>query len=137
MAGSPKWGVSVVIPLAPSVLDNLPEKKTSNYIFNIKGLHLGETWWRKNFIKAMENLKINYKERNLTPHSFRQSLNTNLLVAGCSELYVKKYLGWTDKNKDTQAIYTHITPENLSIIADRIDEIYSGKSNIIDFKKLG
>ncbi len=134
-AGDPKWGISVKIPLSERLLASLPEKGSCRYVFNDKGRRLGETWWRKNFIKSMDMFGIEYKTRNITAHSFRHSLNTNLLLSGCSELLVKKYLGWTDKNKDTQAIYTHIKPEHLTVIADKIDEIYSGKGNVIRFKK--
>jgi integrase len=134
-SGSPKWGVSVKIPL-PGKL-NFPEKSMSPYVFNDDGRRLGETWWRKNFIKAMELHEIDYKSRNFTPHSFRHSLNTNLLLSGCPELYVKKYLGWTDKSRDTQSHYTHIQPEHLVVVSDKIDEIYSGKSKIVEFVKTG
>lgn len=133
--GETKWGITVKIPLAERLVSSLPKKGSCRYVFNENGKRHGETWWRRNFIKAMEGLGIDIKARNITPHSFRHSLNTNLLLAGCSEFYVKKYLGWTDKNRDTQALYTHIKPENLVIVADKIDEIYSGNSNVVRFEK--
>lgn len=122
----PKWGKCVTIPLCKTVLDNLPEKGESPYVFTAEnGGPLYEAWWRRYFRKDMERLGIDRKARRLVPHSFRHSLNTNLLVAMIPELYVKKYIGWTDNSKDTQAIYTHIQPKDLKFVADKIDEIYS------------
>ena len=130
----PKWGVEVEIPLPKTLI--LPER-TGKYVFSEKGEKLGEKWWINNFYREMGAFGINCAERNITPHSFRHSLNTNLLLAGCYELLVKKYLGWTNKNKDTQAIYTHIKPEHLIVVADKIDEIYSGKGHVVEFTKTG
>ncbi len=92
-SGDVKWGMSVEIPLAASVLLNLPEKGSFRYIFHDNTRRTGETWWRNNFRRSMAAFEIDIDGRNISPHSFRHSLNTNLLLAGSPELYVKKYLG--------------------------------------------
>ncbi len=134
-AGNVKWDGNVKIPLAEILIAILPEKTGCKYVFNNNAKRIAKTWWLNNFRKSMEVFDINYQDRNLTPHSFRHSLNTNLLLAGVYDLYVKKYMGWTDRNRDTQSVYTHIKPEHLMVVADKIDEIYTGKGNIIEFQK--
>ncbi len=47
--GPPKSGKSRTIPLAPSVLENLPEKKHDLIFCYPDGTRLYETWWRKNW----------------------------------------------------------------------------------------
>ena len=120
----PKWDKCVTVPLCRTVLDNLPERTESPYVFTEDGAPLGETWWAKSFWREMKRLEIDYKERNLVPHSFRHSLNNNLLLAGVPRLFVRKYIGWSE-GRDTQEAYTHIEPENLRAVADKIDEIYN------------
>lgn len=124
---SPKWAKTVTIPLCRTLLDRLPPRGDSPYVFTTEYGHpLYEDWWKRHFASAMRRLGIDRKERNLVPHSFRHSLNTNLILAlGGKELFVRKYIGWTDNSKDTQAAYTHIEPEHLQFIADKIDEMYS------------
>lgn len=121
--GAPKWNIEVVFPMARKVLEDLPEK-TGNFVFINGKERIFETWWNRTFRRNMEKMGIDYKGRNLTPHSFRHSLNTNLLLAGVPDLYVRKYIGWTASSRDTQAAYTHIRPEDLRMVADAIDRIY-------------
>lgn len=123
----PKWGKCVTIPLCKTLLDRLPPRGESPYVFTAEnGGPLYLAWWRRHFNRSMELLGFDRKGRNLVPHSFRHSLNTNLIIAlGGQELFVRKYIGWTDNSKDTQAVYTHIKPEHLQFIADKIDEIYN------------
>ena len=121
--GTPKWGICVQFPLCKKAIDNLPEK-TGAFVFHIQAEHLQGKWWRRAFINSMQKMGIDYKGRNLTPHSFRHSLNTNLLLAGVPELYVRRYIGWTPSSKDTQAAYTHIKTQDLQIVADAIDKMY-------------
>ena len=119
----PKWEKCVTIPLCRTVLDNLPERGESPYVFSTEeGGRCYSRWWQEVF---ESEVRWRYPDRYLVAHSFRHSLNTNLLVAMIPELYVKKYIGWTDNNKDTQAIYTHIQPKDLKFVADKIDEIYN------------
>jgi len=117
----PKWGKCVTIPLCKTLLERLPAKGDCPYVFNINGKPLHTAWWQKMFRRNVSP----YFEGNYVAHSFRHSLNTNLLLALMPPLYVKKYIGWADRSLDTQAEYTHIKPENLKFIADKIDEIYN------------
>lgn len=121
--GTPKWNIEVVFPLARKILDDLPDK-AGDFVFMNGGRRIFETWWSRTFRRNMEKMGIDYKGRNLTPHSFRHSLNTNLLLAGIPDLYVRKYIGWTASSRDTQAAYTHINPEHLQMVSDAIDRIY-------------
>lgn len=122
----PKWDKKVTIPLCKTLLDRLPERTASPYVFvKADGTPIKPDTWNKYFRKEMDRMGFDRKARQLVPHSFRHSLNTNLIIAlGGHELFVKKYIGWTDRDKDTQAAYTHIKPEHLKFIADKIDEIY-------------
>jgi len=118
----PKWEKCVTIPLCKTVLDNLPERGESPYVFSTEeGGKCYARWWQEAFDN---DVRPRYSDRYIVAHSFRHSLNTNLVLAMIPELYVKKYIGWTDRDKDTQASYTHIKPEHLKFIADKIDEIY-------------
>jgi len=121
--GTPKWNIDVVFPMAEKILEDMPEK-TGDFVFMNGDDRIFESWWRRTFLRNMEKMGIACRARNLTPHSFRHSLNTNLLLAGVPDLYVRKYLGWTASSRDTQAAYTHITPEDLRIVAEKIDKIY-------------
>jgi len=120
----PKWGKSVTIPLCKTLV--LPPKGDCPYVFHTKrNKPIYMAWWKRNFNREMNNLGFDIKGRGLVPHSFRHSLNTNLIVAlGGQELFVRKYIGWSDI-KDTQAGYTHIKPEDLKFIADKIDDMYN------------
>lgn len=119
----PKWEKCVTIPLCRTVLDNLPERGESPYVFSTEyGGKCYSHWWQEAF---ESEVRWRYPDRYLVAHSFRHSLNTNLVLAMIPELYVKKYIGWSDSNKDTQAIYTHIKPQDLKFVADKIDEIYN------------
>ena len=117
----PKWGKCVTIPLCRTLLDRLPERGESPYVFTYEGHPLSTAWWQKQFKKNVAP----YFTGNFVAHSFRHSLNTNLIIAlGGQEIFVKKYIGWSDRNLDTQAVYTHIKPEHLKFVADKIDEMY-------------
>jgi len=123
---APKWAKKVTIPLCRTLLDRLPPRGDSPYVFTTEFGHpLYEDWWRRHFASSMKRLGFDRKARALVPHSFRHSLNNNLLLAMQPQLFVRKYIGWTDNRKDTQAAYTHIEPEHLRFIADKIDEIYA------------
>ncbi len=122
---SPKWDKCVTFPLCRTILENLPERTDCPWVFTEDGVnHVCETWWQKAFKREMRRLGIDREGRNLVPHSFRHSLNNNLLVAGVPRLFVRKYIGWSE-GRDTQESYTHIAPEHLRSVADKIDEIYS------------
>ena len=57
------------------------------------GSRLGNTWWKKRFSTAVEKFGVDWKERNLKPHSFRQSLNTILRDAGKDQAKIMATLG--------------------------------------------
>jgi len=124
--GKPKWGRIRYVALPPTLIDKLLELKLeqieSGYStqFSIEdrlvfcypnGKRLGNKWWERNFNNAMKNAKINYEERNLTPKSFRHSLNMILKDQGYSNEKIRASLGWLS-NK-VQEGYTHWKPEHL------------------------
>lgn len=118
----PKWDKKVMIPLCRTLLERLPERGESPYVFTYEGHPLSLKWWDR---ASRRELKCRFPGRNIVPHSFRHSLNTNLILAlGGQEIFVRKYIGWTESSRDTQAIYTHIKPRDLKFIADKIDEMY-------------
>ncbi|MBA7611228.1 Tyrosine recombinase XerC [subsurface metagenome] len=43
------------------------------------GSRLSVTYWKNNFKKALNKAGLDWKDRNLTPHSLRHSLNSHLL----------------------------------------------------------
>lgn len=118
--GTPKWNIAVEFPLPSGLV--LPER-TGDFVFLRNGRRIYETWWADSFRRSMEKMGIDFRGRNLTPHSFRHTLNTLLLLAGVNELFVKKYIGWRP-GRDTQALYTHISTEDLMTVAETIDRIY-------------
>jgi len=111
--GEPKWGQKRNVPLPQKVSDKLKElRRRSEHVLpdalvfhNPDGSRKGTTWWNSRFYKAMKKAKIKPKERNLTAHSFRHSLNTLLKAKGYSDEKIRAALGWT--NPKTQAgLYT-------------------------------
>ena len=75
------------------------------------GTRLGNTWWRKRFVSAMEKADIDRVSRNLKPHSFRHSLNTILRDAGKDSAKIRAALGW--RQEQTQDGYTHFNEEHF------------------------
>jgi integrase len=71
----------------------------------------------------MKQAKINTKERNLTGHSFRHSLNTILRAKGYSDEKIRAALGWT--NPKTQEDYTHWNTDHLRGQADIVEMLLS------------
>ena len=134
--GSPKWGKTRRYPLSDLAIACLPEKEC-DLIFHRNGIRLGNTWWIRNFIAALDNSDI---EKSITPHCLRHSLNSNLLIAGVSPFLIQHYLGWSNNSSLTkvQEGYTHIEPKNLQPVADMIDSLYtvSERNNIIQFRKI-
>jgi len=127
---APKWGRSRTAPMpnkTARALLNLREESIrtnpDDYVFSDDfGKRMGETWWRKRFIVAMEKAGIDRMARNLKPHSFRHSLNTLLLDLGVDPEKVRSALGWT--NRRTQRIYTHWNVEHLKEQANLIDGVF-------------
>jgi site-specific recombinase XerD len=75
------------------------------------GSRLGNTWWKKRFSTAMDKAAIDRKARNLSPHSFRHTLNTILIDAGKDPAKVRSVLGW--RHEKTQENYTHFDIEHF------------------------
>jgi integrase len=129
--GEPKWGQKRNVPLPQKVSNMLSElRRRSEHILpdalvfhNPDGSRKGATWWNSRFNKAMKKAKIKHKERNLTGHSFRHSLNTLLGAKGYSDEKIRAALGWT--NPKTQADYTHWNTDHLREQADIVDGLLS------------
>jgi integrase len=129
--GEPKWGQKRSIPLPHKVSDKLRLlRRKSEHVLpdslvfhNPDGSRKGSTWWNSRFSKAMKNAKINAKDRYLTGHSFRHSLNTLLRAKGYSDEKIRATLGWT--NPKTQADYTHWNTDHLREQAEIVDGLLS------------
>ena len=87
--------------------------------------------WRKGFIAAREKAGIQRIERNLMPHSFRHTLNTLLLEAGCDILKVQAFFGWSSKANPiltpVHRCYTHLDE------ADKLRELVPVIENIFEW----
>lgn len=81
------------------------------------GTRLGETWWRTRFNTAVEEQGLERVKRNLTPHSFRHTLNTLLRDRGKDSAKIREVLGWQQER--TQDRYTHFDIEHFQDL--RID----------------
>ncbi len=129
--GEPKWGQVRDVPLPLATAQKLKELRIDSIhvlpdalvFHNEDGSRKGTTWWKKRFDNAMKAAGIDYKNRNLTGHSFRHTLNTILRDQGYSDEKIRAALGWS--NPQTQAGYTHWKPEHLRGQADIVDDIFS------------
>lgn len=127
--GPPKWDKERKVPVGKNVLSILKEVYESSegtgLLFQTKRGHLGETWWRKRFDDALEASKVKTEGRNLTPHSFRHTLNSLLLNSGIDTFLVQQYLGWTSRDgmPSTQRIYTHLPVERLKTVSRKIEKL--------------
>lgn len=126
--GKPKWGKTRVTPAPGAVLEvlrqwQLRSKQTGpdNLVFCYgNGVALGETWWRKRFIRGIQKIGISDDERTrrvLVPHSFRHSLNMIYKRAGFEDAKIRAALGWADP--DIQEVYTHWDVDSLIDLAGR------------------
>jgi integrase len=141
--GLPKSNKKRKIPVVRSVLDPLLQLQeesvriaTTDLVFCYEdGLRLGVTWWKNRFTKAMikaeesEKACTDWKDRNITPHSLRHSLNSHLLNSGCDPIKVRAYMGWSDNIVQpiltaVQAGYTHWPPDMLRDLLPSIDALF-------------
>ena len=127
--GLPKWNRKRVVPVPEKTLSALFVLRDESIriapidlVFCYDdGSRLGETWWKKRFTKAMEMAGIDYRSRNLKPHSFRHTLNTILRDAGQDPAKIRASLGW--QQEKTQDNYTHWNIEHLKDQARIIDNL--------------
>jgi integrase/recombinase XerD len=97
-----------VVPIAKSALNALYEylnsrKTKSNHLFiNYKG----------DPISRISVYKITKKYFNVSPHVFRHSYATSLILGGADLMVVSELLGHT--NIETTQIYTHIQQQHLN-----------------------
>lgn len=140
----PKCGVIRSIPLSKLTQSIIAEMKPDENGRYFEGYSYSRISIEVGTLKAIlvREDKLNAATwKRLTPHLLRHSLNTNLLVAGCTELMAAEYLSWFHQNAvDTQKLYTHIKAKKLQGVADMIDEMYTQKTdnkNILEFSKQG
>lgn len=72
----------------------------------------------------MTHAGIDYKSRNLKPHSFRHTLNTLLRNAGQDPAKIRATLGW--QQEKTQDNYTHWQIEDLRDQSKVVDDLFKG-----------
>jgi integrase len=126
--GSPKWDHTRSVPFllfADRLVKRLEELKEQSIriapddlVFCYDdGSRFGNTWWKKRFSAAMYKAGIAPKARNLSPHSFRHTLNTLLRDRGKDSAKIREVLGW--RQEKTQENYTHFDIEHFKDL--RID----------------
>lgn len=77
------------------------------------------------FYQALYKIGIDREERrrrNLTPHSFRHTINTELINAEYNLTKIRSILGWSDER--IQENYTHININHLKDFIGSTDSIY-------------
>jgi len=139
--GKPKWGQTRIVPIPKKLVTRLQElkdqsqfTKDSDFVFCYKdGTNLGGTWWSKHFraactaigvIKDKKTLKENEDNnpRNLTPHSFRHTLNTLLRSSGHDSGKIRATLGWTTEK--IQDNYTHFSIDHLGEQSQMVETFF-------------
>ena len=115
--GPPKWGKTRFVPIpnktaaALEVLKSMT-KAGESFVFQWgNDQRLGYTYFSKAFRRGMKNAGIDYKTRNLSPHSFRHTLNSILLGKGYGPDRVRSVLGWSSEK--VQGDYTHQVKSQL------------------------
>lgn len=143
--GPPKWNKTRVIVLCDSAYNIISQKLSHNnddsYIFKnqSKTNAMEASRWNKEFAYFMEKIKLKYPNvfgnRYFTPHCFRKTLNTLLIHKyKCNPELVIDYLGWGEDgtksalSKVQKDHYTITKAENLLVVAQNIEKMYSGKT---------
>lgn len=129
----PKWNKKRIVPIPQYTIDALSRLHEESIriapddliLCYDDGSRLGGTWWKKRFTRGVEAAEIDYKGRNLSPHSFRHTLNTLLRSRGLSDVNLQAAFGWTGEKM--QENYTHMQPEHLKDQADIVEMIFVEK----------
>jgi len=127
--GPPKWNRKRIVPIPEKLLSTLSNLKDESIriapedfvLCYDDGSRQGDTWWKKRFMRAMGKAGIDYKIRNLKPHSFRHTLNTILRDAGQDPAKIRAALGW--QQEKVQDNYTHWQFDHLKEQARIVDDI--------------
>ena len=130
--GLPKWDKIREIKMPQTALAALPPKGIG-LVFLVNGHRFYHKWFRDELTDAIKKAKVDV----ITPHSFRHLINSKLLLGNVSPYLIQKYLGWSSGSSlitKVQEGYTHITSNDLQIVADAIDLIYTQKKNKVSSK---
>lgn len=140
--GLPKWNKIREIVIPASLLSQLKKQKSityydrpSDFIFsNADRKAVGITWIRKNLLKYLTKIdkdpenSFKLSGRQITPHVYRHSLNTNLLAAEVSPLLVQTFLGWSSEEgkilTKLQNGYTGFQLLRLETVSEAIEKMY-------------
>ena len=140
--GAPKWNKTRETAFPRLLLDRLQRwkdislfPKDEDFAFATPaGKAPGQTWIRNNIKRIVSALdknqryKFKIKDRWITPHALRHTLNTHLLAAGVPPLLVQSCLGWSSEEQKiltrVQRNYTELRLFNIEEVAKKIDELY-------------
>ena len=129
--GLPKWDKIRGTPITSQCRSALLElRRQSDFVLphqyvicnGKNGNPRSETWWKKRFERAMESAGFDRTGRNLRPHSFRHTLNTELRGAGADPSRLRESLGWSDEK--VQRKYTHWQPEHFEEQRRIMDKLF-------------
>jgi integrase len=76
---------------------------------------LSNTWVQKHFVKIMDRMDVKRTEYNITFHSLRHTLKSELSHAGMPQEMQQQLFGWSDSTADAMARrYTHLDDGRIS-----------------------
>lgn len=128
--GKPKWSKLRVTPAPRVLMDALKaHRRASMFVLpdslvfcRPDGRQLGWSFVTDRFRKAMEAKGIDWRARNVHPHSFRHSLATILRDADYSAEKTRAAMGWS--TEIMQRKYEHLAPEHLAGQAEIVDRLF-------------
>ena len=120
--GLPKWDKTREIPLSKIAL-SMVRNRGIGLVFTENGHRIYHKWFSNELNIAIKSAKV----ERITPHSFRHILNSRLLLTNTSPYLIQRYMGWTNNSMLTkvQEGYTHISPDDLRVVANAVDEIFT------------